>query len=102
VSTISYIVRLVRYLAKSIPIISSSLELFFDRFSKKSFNTNNTKDLPIWLRNNTIRSPIIYISDTYTNSLVPFTESIENNSLNENLFFSVFLRESLVVSHYLF
>jgi len=46
---------------------------------------------PIWFRNNTIGNSIIYISDTNTNSLVPFTESIENNSLNEN--HSVFLRE---------
>jgi len=47
-----------------------------------------------WDRNNTISCPIIYISDTNTSNLVPLTESIESNSLNENL--SIFSEECLV------
>ena len=41
-----------------------------------------------------ISSPIIYISNTNTNSLVPLTETTESNSLNENL--SIFSEECLV------
>jgi len=43
-STVPYIVGLAEYLAKAIPIISSSLELLFDRYS---INTSNTKSADI-------------------------------------------------------
>jgi len=87
-------VGLARYHAKTIPIISSSIELIFDRFTKKYFSTKSSNVIPIRLRNNIIKSPTIYISNTNTNSLVKFTESIESNSFNENL--SVLSGESLV------
>jgi len=62
----------------------------------------NADALPILLRNNTISSPIIYISDANTKSLVLLTEIKENNSINENLY--VFSVESIVdtISHYQF
>jgi len=91
---IPYIVVLKNYLAKIIPNISSSLELLFEQFSKKSFSTKSADVVPICPRNNIISNPIIYISETNTNILVLLRDSIENNSLNKNL--SVFSRESLV------
>ncbi|KAG4088551.1 ribosomal protein S17-domain-containing protein [Neocallimastix lanati (nom. inval.)] len=54
--TVQYIVGFARYLTKTILIVSTSLELLFDLFSKKSFNSN-----------------------------ISFTESIESNSLDESL-----------------
>jgi len=57
-------------------------------------STKSAYVVPIWLGNNTISSPNIYISDTNTHSLVPLAESIESNSINENL--SVFSGDSSV------
>jgi len=84
---------LTRYLAKTIPIpiISSSLELDFDWFSKKFFSTKSVGSVPIWLRNNTICSPIIYNLRANINNLVLLIEIAKSNSLNENL--SVFSEE---------
>ncbi|KAG4098849.1 hypothetical protein H8356DRAFT_1424405 [Neocallimastix lanati (nom. inval.)] len=48
-STVPYLVRLAHHHAKTISIIRSSLELLFDRFSKKIFSTKSTDVVPIWL-----------------------------------------------------
>jgi len=54
---------LARYLAKTVPIISSTLELLFDQFSKKSFIIKRTNIVPIWHRNNIINKiyPIVFL-----------------------------------------
>jgi len=45
---------LAEFLTKSMPIISSSIELLFDRFSKTYIVTESVDVLPIWHRNNHI------------------------------------------------
>ena len=46
-STVPYIMGLAEYLANTMPIISSSLEFLFERFSKK---TLSSPKVPIWQR----------------------------------------------------
>jgi len=84
-STVPYIVGLSEYLANTIPIISSSLELLFERFSKNTFITKNADVIPIWQRNSTVRSPVNSHQYTLTNSIFPNTEPIVSNSTFDDL-----------------
>jgi len=45
-SSVSYIVGLAKYLTNTIPIINSSLELLFERFSKKKKKTLSLPRVP--------------------------------------------------------
>ena len=66
-SSILYILGLAQFLTKSMPIISSSIELLFGRFSKTSLVIESVDVVPIRHRNNHI----------------PYTGSIaEKNSLD--------------------
>ena len=86
---------LASHLDKTISIISSSLELLFDRFSKKSFRIKSVNVIMMWPRNKYLLVGLfIYILDSSTNNLVPLTETTESNSLNNNLF--IFSGENLV------
>ena len=51
-STVPYLLGLAEFLSKSIPIISSSMELLFDRLSKTSIVTESADVVPIGHRNN--------------------------------------------------
>jgi len=73
-SIIPCIVGLEEYLTNTIPIISSSLELLFERFSKNTFITKSDDVLPIWQRNSAVRSPVNSHLYTFTNNTVPNTE----------------------------
>ena len=73
------------YLANTIPIISSSLELLFERFSKNTFITKSVDVVPIWQRNNAVRNPVNSHQYTLTNSTVPNTVPIESNSTFDDL-----------------
>ena len=73
--------RLAEYLANTIPMIRSSLELLFERFSKNTFITKSADDVPIWQRINAIRSPVNSHQYTLTNSTVPNTEPIVSKLL---------------------
>jgi len=53
-SSVPYMLGLAEFLTKSIPIISSSMELLFDRFSKTSIVTESVDVVPIRHRNNHI------------------------------------------------
>jgi len=70
-----------KYHANTIPIISSSLELLFERFRKNTFITKSANVVPIWQRNSTVRSPVNSQQYTLTNSTVPNTEPIVSNSI---------------------
>ncbi len=76
---------LAEYLSKTIPIISSSLELLFDRYSINTSNTKSADVVPIWQRNHSVSSPVSSHPYTFTNSIVPNTESIESNSITDDL-----------------
>ena len=65
-SPVPYLVGLAQFLTHSIPIISSSMELLFDRFSKTSIVTESADVALIWQRNNSI----------------PYTGSNTGNSLD--------------------
>ena len=80
-----HITGLAEYLANTILIISSFLELLFERFSKNTFITKSDNVIPIWQRNSAVRSPINSHQYTLTNSTVPNTESIVNNSIFDDL-----------------
>ena len=69
----------------TIPIVSSSLELLFERFSKNTFITKNADVIPIWQRNSTVRSPVNSHQYTLTNSIFPNTEPIVSNSTFDDL-----------------
>ena len=53
-STIPYIVGFAEFLTKSIPLISSSMELLFERFSKTPIVIKSVDVVPIRQRNNSI------------------------------------------------
>jgi len=78
-------VGLAEYLANAILIISSSLELLFESFSKNTFITKSTEVVPKWQRNSTVRSPVNSHQYTLTNSTVPNTEPIVSNSTFDDL-----------------
>jgi len=82
-STVQYIVGLAEYLANTILIISSSLELLFKRLSKNTFITKSVD--AVYKENSAIRSSINSHQYTFTNSTVPSTEPIVNNSIFDNL-----------------
>ena len=84
-SAVPYIVGLAEYLASTISIISSSLELFFERFSKNTFITKSADVIPIWQRNSAIRSPVNSHQYTFTNSTVPNTEPLVSNLTFDDL-----------------
>ena len=86
-STVPYIVGLAEYLANKIPIINSSLELFFKRFRKNTFITKSANVLPIWQRNNAVRSPVNSHQYTLIKSTVPSAEPIVSNSTFDDLSF---------------
>jgi hypothetical protein len=78
-STVPYIVGLAEYLANTIPIIRSSLELHFERFSKNTFIIKSADVVPIWRRNSAFSSPVNSHQCTLTNSTIPNTEPIVSN-----------------------
>jgi hypothetical protein len=83
--TVPYIVGLAEYLANTILIISSSLELLFERFSKSTFITNSADVVSIWQRNGAVSSSVNSHQYTFANSTVPNTEPIVSNSIFDDL-----------------
>ena len=77
--------RLAEYIANTIPIISSSLEIFFERFRKNTFITKSADVVPICQRNSTVRSSVNSHQYTFTNSTVPNTELLVSNSTFDDL-----------------
>jgi len=84
-STVPYIVGLTEYLVNTIPIISSFLELLFERFSKNTFITKSADVIPIWQRNSAVRTPVNSHQYTLTNSTVLNKEPIVSNSIFDDL-----------------
>ena len=85
---------LAEYLANTLPIISSPLELFFERFNKSTFITKSADIVPIWQGNSAVGSPVNSHQYTFTNSTVPNKELIVSNSTFDDL--SCGSKESLV------
>jgi len=85
---------LAEYLANTIPIISSSLELLFERFSQNTFITKSADVVPIWQRNSADRSLVNSHQYIFTNSIVPNIEPLVSDSTCDDL--SCGSRESLV------
>ena len=73
-----------KYLVNTIPIISSSLELLFERFSKNTFITKSVV-IPIWQSNNAVKSSVNSHQYTFTNNTAPITEPIVSNSTFDDL-----------------
>ena len=69
-SHVPYVEGLAAFLTKSIPIISSSMKLLFDRFSKTPNVIKSVDVVPIWHRNSLS---------------VPYTESNVRNESNDNI-----------------
>ena len=80
-----YIVGLEEYLANTISIISSSLELLFEWFSENTFITKSADVVSIWQRNSAVRSPVNSHQYTFSNSTVPNTEPIIINLIFDDL-----------------
>jgi len=75
----------VKYLANTIPIISCSHELLFERFIKYTSITKSAEVLPTWQRNSEVSSPVDSPQYIFTNSIVPNEEPIINNSIFDDL-----------------
>ena len=74
-----------KYLANTIPIISCSHELLFERFIKYTSITKSAEVLPTWQRNSEVSSPVDSPQYIFTNSIVPNEEPIINNSIFDDL-----------------
>ena len=72
---------LAEYLANTISIISSSLDLLFERLGKNTFISKSDDVVPIWQRNSAVRSPVNSHQYIFTNSTVPNAEPIISNSI---------------------
>ena len=77
-SSVPYILGLAQFLTKSIPIISSSMELLFDRFSKTSIVTESVDVVPIRHRN----SHIPYTGSIAVENSIDSWESLVDTTLS--------------------
>ena len=77
-SDVPYIVKLAAYLTKTVPVISSSLELLFDRYRIIPFTTKRVNVEPIWQRSISITSP----PTTHSNGHTSHSETTESHSLS--------------------
>jgi len=89
-SSVPYIVGFAEFLTNTIPIISSSFELLFDKYCKIPITTRSVDVVPIGHRHNIINSNI--------NSVTPNTGSsnLQSISLSTDISNNDELRESLV------
>jgi len=78
-------VGLAEYLANTIPIISSSLELLFERFNKNTFIIKSADIVQIWQKNNAVSVPVNFHTYIFTNNTVPNKEPRAGNSFFEGL-----------------
>jgi len=77
-SSVPYILGLAESLTKSMPIISSSMELLFERFSKTSIVTESVEVVPIRHRNNHIP----YTGSNAVENSLDSWESLVNTTLS--------------------
>ena len=83
--SVPYVVGLAKFFTKTIPIISSSFELLFDKYCKIPITTRSVDVVPIGHRHNTNR----IIPNTGSSNLPSISPATENGNIDE-------LRESLV------
>ena len=73
-SSVPYIVKLAEYLTNTIPVISSSLELLFDWYSKKPITTKKVHVAPIGQRRTSITTSPLSSSHTNSSSCSSYNE----------------------------